>query len=225
MTAAPRTPRRTDALSRDRIVAAALEILDEGGEAALTARSITTRLDTGRGAIYHHVRSVDALLAAAADRAIADRTSPVQEDPTDPIEQLRTYCLRLYDVVDERPWVGAQVSRDPNQPAVFRIWKTVGARLGRLGLVGTARADAGSVLVNTVLGAAGQRAAQKRLTSDAAARQAYLDDLAAAWVRDDPDDSVADAAGALRDHDDRAQFAAGVDIVLLGIRARRDADR
>jgi predicted nucleic acid-binding protein len=50
-TRARRAERRTDALSRERIVAAAIKILDDDGESALTFRALAARLATGSGAI------------------------------------------------------------------------------------------------------------------------------------------------------------------------------
>lgn len=73
-TPAARTPRRRDALSRDRIVEAAIDILDAGGERELTVRTLTSHLSTGRGAIYHHVSGMDDLLAAAADDVVRAAT-------------------------------------------------------------------------------------------------------------------------------------------------------
>src|SRR5512142_2964988 len=66
-----RIARRTEALSRERIVAAAIDILDDGGEGALTVRALAARLATGSGAIYWHVADKNELLAAAADEVIA----------------------------------------------------------------------------------------------------------------------------------------------------------
>src|SRR5689334_13543583 len=63
-TPAPRNTRRSDALSRDRIIAATIEVLDATGEAGLTVRALTAHLSTGRGAIYHHVANKEELLAA-----------------------------------------------------------------------------------------------------------------------------------------------------------------
>jgi AcrR family transcriptional regulator len=48
-TRALRAERRTDALSKERIVEAAIEILDTEGEGALTFRALTARLATGAG--------------------------------------------------------------------------------------------------------------------------------------------------------------------------------
>lgn len=86
---------------------------------------------------------------------------------------------------------------------------------------GPARADAGSALVNYVLGAAAQYATgARRVTSDPD-RKAYLETLAAQWAQHDLDPIVQDAASQLHEHDDREQFLAGVDIFLTGITARR----
>src|ERR1700683_98252 len=68
---AERAGRRTDALSKERIVQAAIEILDAGGESALTFRALAARLATGSGAIYWHGASKNDLLAAATDDVIA----------------------------------------------------------------------------------------------------------------------------------------------------------
>ncbi|HEY0255414.1 MAG TPA: TetR family transcriptional regulator, partial [Kofleriaceae bacterium] len=63
--------RREDALSRDRIVDAAIELLDEAGETGLTFRALAARLATGPGAIYWHVADKTALLVAACDAIVA----------------------------------------------------------------------------------------------------------------------------------------------------------
>jgi AcrR family transcriptional regulator len=46
---AKRAQRRPDALSKERIVEAAIEILDAEGESALTFRALTARLATAAG--------------------------------------------------------------------------------------------------------------------------------------------------------------------------------
>jgi len=70
-TSTQRTGRRADALSKERIVEAAIAILDAGGESALTFRALSARLATGAGALYHHVASKSELLTAATDDIIA----------------------------------------------------------------------------------------------------------------------------------------------------------
>jgi len=211
-----RAPRRRDALSRQRIVEAAIELLDAEGESGLTVRALTSHLSTGRGAIYHHVEGVDDLLAAAADDVIRAATEHTA-DGADPNTALRDLSLAIFDALDAHPWVGAQLAREPRQPAVLRIWKGIAVHLRRLGVDGRARSDAGAALANYIFGSAAQFAAGARHASDAAERRDYLDALASAWTEQDTDEVVRGAASHLRDHDDREQFMAGIDIFLKGI--------
>lgn len=60
----------TEALTRERIVEAAIGILDAHGEGALTFRALAALLATGSGAIYWHVADKHDLLAAAADHVV-----------------------------------------------------------------------------------------------------------------------------------------------------------
>ncbi|MEV7802916.1 TetR family transcriptional regulator [Microbispora sp. NPDC088329] len=61
--------RRQEPLSRERIVGAAVELLDTVGEGGLTFRALAERLATGPGAIYWHVTGKTELLAAAGQNA------------------------------------------------------------------------------------------------------------------------------------------------------------
>jgi AcrR family transcriptional regulator len=214
-----RTPRRADALSRERIVGAAIEILDQDGDQALTVRALTSHLSTGRGAIYYHVSGVDDLLAAAADdviRAVTERAA----GEGDPQSAIRGLSLGIFDAIDAHPWVGSQLAREPLQPAVLRIWTSIGTHLHGLGVAGPARAEAGAALANYIFGSAAQFAAGARRARNQAERQDHLDALAAAWTEQDASHVARDAASELRDHDDRHQFLTGIDIFLAGIAAR-----
>ena len=64
------TNRKT--LSRQRIGAAALEILDSDGLDGLTMRRLADALGVGTMTLYGHVRSKDELLETAVDAAFAD---------------------------------------------------------------------------------------------------------------------------------------------------------
>lgn len=211
-----RAPRRLDALSRERIVAAAIEILDRDGEQALTARALTSALSTGRGALYHHISGMDDLLACAADEVVGPATEHTSTDD-DPRTALRALALGLFDAINTHPWVGTQLAREPFQPAVLRIWTSIGAGLRGLGVDGPAASNAGAALSSYIFGAAAQYAAGARRARDSTERQHFLDTLATAWQEQDESDIVDDAATQLREHDDRAQFIAGIDIFLRGI--------
>ncbi len=217
-----RAERRTDALSKERIVEAAIEILDADGESALTFRALAARLATGAGAIYHHVASKDELLAAITEDVITRVMTGLTGSP-DPREAIRAIALGVFDAIDAHPWVGAQLSREPWQSAVLQILESVGGQLQALGVPRRAQFDCASALVNYVLGLAGQYAAGARLLPPETDRSAFLATVAARWVQRDPAQYpfVHQVATQLREHDDREQFRAGIDLILAGIETIR----
>src|SRR5260221_13133019 len=146
-TAPPRAPRRPDGLSREVIVQAATELLDGGGESALTLRALTVRLSTGYGAIYHHVADKGDLLAAATDDVITRVLTDVVMD-ADPREALRRTAVGLFDAIDAHPWVGAELSRQPWRPAMLEFYESIGRLLDALAVPEPARFDAAGTLVN-----------------------------------------------------------------------------
>lgn len=218
-TKARRTPRRTDALSRELIVEAATQILDTDGEDALTLRALTVRLSTGYGALYHHVANKSDLLATAADDVIARAMADVAAD-AEPRETLRAVALSLFDAINAHPWIGAQLSRGPWRPALLEIYESVGEQLEALNVPEHALFDSAGALVNYILGVAGQNAANARIRADKEVdRTASLAAVAAQWAQLDPAKypRLHKAAARLREHDDRQQFLAGVDLFLAGI--------
>jgi AcrR family transcriptional regulator len=217
-----RTERRTDALSKERIVEAAIEILDTEGESALTFRALTTRLATGPGAIYWHVANKSELLTATTNDVIA-RVMTDGAGGTEPREAIRAIALGLFDAIDAHPWVGTQLSAEPWQFAMLQLFEGIGSRLEALGVPEPAQFDAASALVNYILGVAGQNAANARLVAPGTNRSAFLADVVAQWVRLDPAEYpfVHRIAKQLAEHDDRDQFLAGIDLILAGVGALR----
>jgi AcrR family transcriptional regulator len=217
-TRAKRTERRADALSKERIVGAAIEILDADGESALTFRALAARLATGAGAIYWHVADKNDLLAAAANDVIARVMTEMVSD-VEPREAIRAIALGVFDAIDAHPWVGAQLSREPWQSAVLEIFEGIGGQLQALGLPQADQFNCASALVNYVLGLAGQYAAGARLLAPETDRSAFLATVAARWAQLDPAQYpfMRQVAAQLREHDDREQFLAGIDLILAGI--------
>jgi AcrR family transcriptional regulator len=218
-TTANRSPRRTLALSRDVIVQAAIDLLDAEGEHSLTLKALTVRLSTGYGAIYHHVADRDDLLAAATDHVIA----PVVTGPAadaEPRQVLRALALGLFDAIYAHPWAGAQLTRQPWRPALLDIYESTAAQLRALGVPDRALPDSAGVLVTYIFGVAEQNAANARaLAESKMERSEFLADVAARWAQLDPAryPSMRKARTHLREHDDREQFLAGIDLILAGI--------
>jgi Tetracyclin repressor-like, C-terminal domain len=117
------------------------------------------------------------------------------------------------------PWAGAQLSREPWQSAVLQIFESVGGQLQALGVPQRAQFDCASALVNYVLGLAGQYAAGARLLAPETDRSVFLATVAARWAQLDPAQYpfMRQMATQLREHDDREQFLAGIDLILAGI--------
>lgn len=224
---ARRTPRRAEALTRERIVEAATTILDADGESALTLRALTTALSTGYGAIYHHVTDKDEVVAAATDDVVARALDGLSD--ADPLQALRAVALGLFDAIDAHPWAGARIAGAPWRPPMADVYETVAAHLAALGVPEEALGDAVGALVNYVLGVAGQNAANARLLAERrVGREAFLTVVAAEWSRLDPAryPRLLRGASHLAEHDDRAQFLAGVDLILAGVAALHgDANR
>ena len=199
-----RAERRADPLSKQRIIEAATQLLDAGGEGALTFRALAARLATGSGAIYWHVADKNDLLAQATDDVIARVMIDVAGD-AGPREAIRAVALGVFDAIDAHPWVGAQLSREPWRSAMLQIFESVGGQLDALGVPERAQFDAASVLVNYVLGVGGQNAANARLHAGGPDRSAFLANVAARWAQLDPAEYpfVRQVATQLPGHDDR----------------------
>ncbi|GAA3290188.1 TetR family transcriptional regulator [Streptomyces cinereospinus] len=199
---------------------AAIAILDESGESALTFRALAARLATGSGAIYWHVANKDDLLAAATDDVVARVVTDV-DDGAEPRAAIRTVALGVFDAIDAHPWVGTQLTRAPWLAAMPRIFEAIGGRLQALGVPERAWFDSVSALVNYILGVAGQNAANARLHAHGTGREALLGAVAAQWARLDPAryPFVHRVAEQLPAHDDREQFLAGIDLILAGVTA------
>lgn len=205
----------------------ATEILDAEGEDALTLRALTVRLSTGYGAIYHHVADRNDLLAAATDHVIGRIMTDLVAD-AEPHQALRAIALGLFDAIDAHPWVGAQLTREPWRPALMDVYEGVARQLQALKVAPRALPDSAGVLVNYIVGVAAQNAANARaLANSKMDRSTFLATVAAQWAQLDPAKypTMHKAGKHLREHDDRVQFLAGIDVILAGIETVNRAGR
>jgi hypothetical protein len=92
-----------------------------------------------------------------------------------------------------------------------------------LGVPPAAQFNSASALVNYILGVAGQNAANARGQEPGTNRTAVLETVSTAWADLDPAEYpfAHNVAGQLRDHDDREQFLAGIDLIIAGIASLR----
>lgn len=227
-----RTERREEPLSRERIIEAAIELLDRAGEGGLTFRALAERLATGPGAIYWHVTGKDELLSAATDAVIAETLAAAGAAPADtvadssdatPQEAIRALALGVFDAIDDHPWVGPQLARTSWKSPMLRVLEHLGRQVRELGIPVAAQFASASALMYYILGASNQNAAN---TADAPAlqpgdanRTEFLATVSAVWAKLDPDEYpfIRTVANQLPGHDDRAEFLTGIDLILAGI--------
>jgi AcrR family transcriptional regulator len=212
--------RRDEALSRDRIVGAAIELLDDEGESGLTFRSLATRLATGPGAIYWHIANKNELLAAATDAVITRSMALVLTSGT-PQAAIRSIALCMFDTIDTHPWVGTRLSHAPWETAIVQIFERIGRQVQSLGVPGAAQFTVGSTLLGYILGVSIQNAAQGRMLATSVKRADFLEAVAAQWKKLDASEYpfTRAAADRLVGHDDREEYVAGIDLILAGIQS------
>ena len=212
--------RREDALSNERIVEAAIELLDAQGEEGLTFRALATHLSTGAGAIYWHVANKSELLAAASDAVVMRALTGVVERASAK-KTIRSIALVVFEAVDAHPWVGDQLARNPWPKATLQIFERIGRQIEALKVPGRARFRAAGVLVSYIISESRQNAANGSLPGPRPDRAEYLATIAAQWKALDATEYAftREVAAHLRDHDDTEEFLAGIDLVLAGIAA------
>lgn len=94
-----RVPRNT--LNPDRILAAAVALLDRHGTEALTMRALAQELGVGTMAVYSHFKGKDEIIDAVNERLIGEIELPSGSGA--PREQLIELCVGVYRLFSEHP--------------------------------------------------------------------------------------------------------------------------
>lgn len=150
----PKAPR----LSRERVLAAAMQIADRGGLADLTIRALATELDAKPMSIYYYVENKDALLDALVDAVFEEIDLPDPEG--DWLEQMRRRAHSVRDRLRRHSWaIGLLESRTSPGPATLRHHDLVLATLRRAGFSPAQTAHAYAMIDSYVYGFAIQEAA------------------------------------------------------------------
>ena len=210
--------RREESLSRERIIDASIELLDLSGEEGLTFRALSERLATGAGAIYWHIANKSDLLTAACNAVVARTINEIAV--TTPEATIRDVALGLFDVIDEHPWVGSVLTSTPGLSPIVRILERIGQQVRALSVPDNEQWAAVGTLMAYILGVSRQNAANGQLARTRGLnRSDFLTAVSAAWSQLDPKEYpfARSVAGQMRDHDDRVDFLAGIDLILKGI--------
>ncbi|WP_460748386.1 TetR/AcrR family transcriptional regulator C-terminal domain-containing protein [Nocardiopsis oceani] len=212
-------PRR-ERVTRERIVDAALALLDEEGAERLTMRRLGQRLGTGSTTLYGHVSTKDDVLDLALDAVYAEVALPAEpsadwrDDIMAFMENWRTALLR-------HPWSAALLGRPMLGPNMLAREEYLHAVLANAGFTPPKLNDTAYALSNYVIGATLMQASWH--SQEAGARKAADDHVQA---NSDRYPSLA-RNRSVADTDWGASFAHGLESLLDGLssHARTDTER
>jgi len=111
-------PRRAP-LTRERVLAAAIDLADRDGIASLSMRKLAQELGVEAMSLYHHVASKDAILDGLIDLVFGEIDLPVGE--ADWKAAMRRRAISAREVLRRHPWAtGLMESRSTPGPATLR---------------------------------------------------------------------------------------------------------
>ena len=146
-----RSGRRTG-LDRDDVVAAALDLVERDGAAALTMRALATELDVGTPTIYWHVGSRDELVAEVI-RLQADRLAKQVVEGTTPRERVFSAARHIWtSSIEHRAITSLAHQSGASSLLAHRLEAAVVMELEAAGIVGQDAADATRAIISTVGG-------------------------------------------------------------------------
>lgn len=223
----PRTRSRASH-SLESVLAAAVAILDESGAQRLTIRALAARLGGGVASVYWYVSGRDELLDLAADSVLGGVLEAVADiGDGDPIDNLRTIAVTMFDAIVDRPWLGAYVLRDTaTQIHSLQLYELIGEQVMRLELTPRQSFHATSAVVGFVIGTAADMGQEppEAVVSGEMSKEEYMAGATAQW-------RALDAArfpyihhiiDEFDGHDDRDQFIGGLDLLLTGLRLQAE---
>lgn len=214
---------RRPTLSLEQVVDEAVSLLDARGASHLTLRRLADNLDTGVGSLYHYVSGKEELLDRATNEVLGDVLASLSL-PDDPFDALEELSMTFYETMDRHRWLGAYMLRDVTmQPNSMRMFELFGQQLMGLDLTPMQRFDAVSSLISFVTGVGAEmRELPPEVTKEHLDQRQALHRFAVAWRKLDAEEFpfVHSVVDVFESHEDEAQFRAGVELILAGIRVQ-----
>ncbi|MFK3985619.1 TetR/AcrR family transcriptional regulator [Micromonospora sp. NPDC050397] len=167
-------------LTRERIVDAAVSLLDRHGIGGLTMRHLARQLDVTPTALYWHVKTKKDVLDLAVDHVFGH--VPLPEGTDDWRDDVRTLAGEWRAVMLRHPWAPGLIGRPMLGPNVLARTEFLQAALVRGGLSGLRLTATTRLLANYVIGTALTEATWHRTAAaptQAQARQRVTADPAA----------------------------------------------
>ena len=218
--------RREEALSRESIIQASIDLLDRDGEDGLTFRALSQQLSTGPGAIYWHIANRSDLLTAACDALVLRTINQIAT--TTPEKTIQSVAVGLFDLNEAHPWIGSALTGAPGASPVVHILERLGQQVRALKIPAGQQWAAVATLMAFILGICRQNGANRHLARTKNLDRAdFLEMVSTAWSELDETayPFTNSVAGRMRSHDDRADYLAGIDLILTGITSPRPRRR
>jgi AcrR family transcriptional regulator len=142
-------------LTRERVLAAAIDLTDRDGIASLSMRKLAQELGVEAMSLYHHVANKDAILDGLIDLVFGEIDLPVGE--ADWKAAMRRRAISAREVLRRHPWAtGLMESRSTPGPATLRHHDAVLGILRNAGFPLELAAHAYSLLDSYIYGFAVQ---------------------------------------------------------------------
>jgi AcrR family transcriptional regulator len=210
------SPETRAPLNRERVLRAAVALVDEHGIDALTMRELGLRLGVEAMSLYNHVANKDDILDGMIDLVVGEIDLP--EDVVGWRQAMRTRAISAQAVFARHPWASPLIdSRQSSGPARLRYFDWVLGTLRQAGFSLEMAAHAFSVLDSYIYGF-GRQSLNTSVGPDADPQE-----MAEAFLRAIPADeypylremTVGYSVAGGRDED--ADFAFGLDLILDGL--------
>lgn len=207
----PRRPTRERSVNRERIVDAAVALLDGEGPERLTMRRLAEHLGTGSTTLYWHVETKDDVLDLAYDEIVGEIPLP-DEPASEWRDDALAFAIAWRATMLRHPWSATLLGRPLLGPNVLDRLEFLQRTLGRAGLSPTAVQAATWALISQVMGSA---AAEVTFVMRPTDRRSSIDLIQSQRDRY----PLLAAAGYGRESDWTDNFVRGIEFILDGISA------
>ena len=211
-------------LSRDRVLAAAVEIADERGIGAVTMRAVASALGVEAMSLYNHVANKDDILDGMVDLVVERFDLP--SDAGDWREAMRRRAISAHEIFGRHPWAPMLLdSRETSGPARLRYLDWVLGTLMNAGFSVDGAARAFSLLDSYIYGFGIQQVNFSAGAGDASPEEMAEAILAVIPASEYPYLHRMASHAMQFGYDAEADFAFGLEIILDGLEQVLDASQ
>ena len=207
----PRLP-----LSRDRILRAALELVDDGGIDSLTMRKLGQALGFEAMSLYNHVANKDDVIDGILDLVLAEGELPSPSGNWD--RAVRASAVSVHAALRRHPWASAVVMAPGRlRPARLRYMDSLLGRIREAGFSAETTYHAYHVLDGHIFGFSLWEASHSYSDADASEMIAAFERTITAdeypYLREHGEQHFAEGP-----HQDVSAFEFGLDLILDGLK-------